>query len=201
MRVQLPAFALTIAFLAMGCVVRADDKAEIKALVPAATQINKDDLKKVAMSATQPFAKDFNDQCLTLLLLIYPRPFDSPEEISKELKAEFELLNENLRKPAQLAEVIAGGGFSASIGGRGFFLPPIGPAALLGSNRITDITCDVTDDKATGTVSFKVPESYQGKLNYVARKKDGVWQITELSMPAHRIHVVRGEKGVWKEKK
>lgn len=47
-----------------------------------------------------------------------------------------------------------------------------GPVTFTHADRITDFTCDVEGDVAKGTVSFKVPDLYQDKVDYVAKRKD-----------------------------
>ena len=40
---------------------------------------------------------------------------------------------------------------------------------------------------------------FQGVDN-AANRKNGKWQITDLSMSAYKIHLVRNEKGKWTKK-
>jgi hypothetical protein len=53
---------------------------------------------------------------------------------------------------------------------------------------------------ATGTVSFKAENAYQGKIEYTARKKDGVWRIIEFRIPEIRLIIVLGDDGKWVKK-
>jgi len=73
---------------------------------------------------------------------------------------------------------------------------PVG-ATLIHADRITDLTCEIEGVTATGTVSFEVPELYRGKVDYVARRDDGAWQITEFAMPAFGVRLVCDEWGTW----
>jgi len=77
---------------------------------------------------------------------------------------------------------------------------PRGPVTFIHADRITDCSCKVDGDQATGTVTFKVPKLYQGKVDYMARRTDDKWQIVEFTMPGRDIHVVRGDDGNWKKK-
>ena len=77
---------------------------------------------------------------------------------------------------------------------------PRGPVTFIHADRITDCSCKVDGDQATGTVTFKVPKLYQGKVDYMARRTDDKWQIVEFAMPGRDIHVVRGDDGKWKKK-
>ena len=63
--------------------------------------------------------------------------------------------------------------------------------------RITGCTCQSTPTRPAGTVTYEVPKLYRGKFNYVAKRNGSKWQITELSMSAYKIHLVRGEDGKW----
>ena len=76
-----------------------------------------------------------------------------------------------------------------------------GPATMIHAGRITDCTChQVNGDQYAGTVSYEVPKLYRGKFDYVAKRNGGKWQITELSMSAYKVHLVRGEDGKWNVK-
>lgn len=65
---------------------------------------------------------------------------------------------------------------------------------------ITNVTCEVDGNKATGVVSFKVPGMYAGQVSYIAEKKEDHWHITDLMMSDLELHLVRGNGGLWKEK-
>jgi hypothetical protein len=185
MQTSIRSLALAIIFAVLAGVTRADDKEEVKKLIPGAAAMLRADFEKLAKSPTAPKADDVADKSLTLMLLSL-RP---PEQPTEGQKAEFAFLTERVPPPSKLAAEIYRGRFS------------LAPATFIHANRITEITCEVAGDKATGAVSFKVPELYQGKVSYVAQRKETGWQITEFSMPAHGIQVVRGENGMWQEKK
>jgi hypothetical protein len=176
---------LSLIFAALAAAAHADDKEEIKKLIPAATAMKKADFQELATSERAPSADQIEDKSLTLMLLAL-RP---PAEVTEEHNAEFSYVGEGFPQPSKIAAEVAGGRFS------------IAPATFIHAKRITDITCEVTGDEATGVISYKVPDLYQGKVHYVAQRKEGAWAITELSMPAHKIFIVRGENGLWQEKK
>jgi hypothetical protein len=71
---------------------------------------------------------------------------------------------------------------------------------MIHADRITDCTCTVDGDTATGTVSFMVPKLYQGQVNYVARRREGKWKIEEFIMPLHKIHIAVADNGKWVQK-
>lgn len=64
------------------------------------------------------------------------------------------------------------------------------PVTFLSADRITNVTAEAEGDEATGTVSFKAPELYEGTAQYTALREDGAWRITEWRMPAHDIHLI-----------
>ena len=164
----------------------ADDKAEIRRLIPAATSMTRKYLMTM-LKAQTPKASDFEDKSLTLMLLVLPISED------REAKKEFRFLNERLTKPQKILEEVYRGGVVRK-------LFPNSPITFIHADRITDVTCKAKGDTATGTISFKVPSLCEGKVNYKAIRKSGKWRITELKMPANKIHIARDDKGVWRKK-
>jgi hypothetical protein len=69
--------------------------------------------------------------------------------------------------------------------------------SMIHPEYITDCTCEVDGDTATGTVSFKAQEEYAGKVEYTARKKDGKWRIEQLRMPVLGITSTLRADGKW----
>lgn len=168
---------------------RADDAADIKALIPAATAMSLDDLKKLA-TATEGFKpSDFAEQSLTLILLSVQRGR------SEEAEKEFKWLSETADPRAVVDEMRRQGPILKKLGLH------LEPFTCVRADRITGCTCTVKEDTATGTVSFQVPDLYAGKFDYVAKRNQGKWQIVELMMPARKIHIVRNEKGTWSPRK
>ena len=74
----------------------------------------------------------------------------------------------------------------------------LGYYSMIHADRITDFTCELDGDAAKGSVSFKVPGLWAGKVQYAAERVDGRWRITEFQMPIHRWRFVRSEAGRWK---
>ena len=72
--------------------------------------------------------------------------------------------------------------------------------SLIHPEYITDCTCKVDGDTATGVVSFKADKVYEGKAEYTARKKDGQWRIEEFRMPERKFTTVLGADGKWVQK-
>jgi hypothetical protein len=72
--------------------------------------------------------------------------------------------------------------------------------SLIQPEYITDCTCKVDGDTATGTVSFKGGEDYEGTAGYTARKREGQWRIEEFRLPALKITTTLGADGKWVKK-
>ena len=158
------------------------DVEQIKKLIPAAAAMSRKDFIAMATGSESPSEPKFEDKSLTLMFYT----LRIVDEEDKKAKEEFQFLDDTPH-PSELAE--------ETLRNRLF-----GLATVIHADRITDITCEVGGDKAKGTVSFKVPDLYQGKVEYVAVKSDGKWKIVAFSMPARKIHIVRDESGNWKKK-
>ena len=72
-----------------------------------------------------------------------------------------------------------------------------GYASLIHADDITDFTCVLHGDSATGTVSFRVEGLYEGKAEYTAKRENGQWRVDEFRLPDYKIRVVRGQNGLW----
>lgn len=73
-------------------------------------------------------------------------------------------------------------------------------ATVIRGEDITDCTCKVDGDTATGVVSFKTERLYEGKIEYTARKKDGKWRIEEFRLPEYKVTLALGADGKWVKK-
>jgi len=160
----------------------------IKQAIVADSAMMHADFEKLVFSEVTPNPSKVEDKSLTLMLLaLRVRDDDKSRE-------EFRFLGDGYPRPSALAEELYR---LRQTGRRRILLEPV---TFIHLDRITDFACKVDADRATGTLSFKVPGLYQGKVDYVAQRHDGKWFITEFIMPASGIHVVRDEKGVWKER-
>jgi hypothetical protein len=166
-----------------------DDAARIRELVPAASAMARQDMDKLARSPTAPKASDLEEKSLTLMLFTL-KPKDT-----EEAKQQFRFLTEGTPKPTAIAREIYR--VAMRVGNVSLLK---GPVTFVNADRITDFTCEVDGDTAEGSVSFKVPELYQGKVDYVARRKEDEWQIEEFVMSTYDIHLVRNTEGTWEEK-
>jgi hypothetical protein len=172
--------------LTAALVARADDAEEIKKLVPKAAAISRQVFDTIAKGeSVKP--SDFDELSLTAVLLGAGPKLDSDGKAAKE---EFEMF-----QPINVAGIARE--ISQVAIGRIQLPSPVVTAVHL--NRITNFTCTVDGDTAKGTVSYSVPNLYRGKFAYVAKRKEGKWEIVEIAMPAHRVSLVRDEKGKWKK--
>ena len=173
----------------LGCpLLKADDREDIKNLVPVAAGMSKDVFMDLATSATAPKASKVDDKSLTLIFLtikILPDP-------TAEQLHDLQFTNVGTPKPSALA--------------REFVRPVKGAIAgnvvtAIHLDRITDVTCEVNGQTATGVVSFEVPDLYKGNVKYRAEKDGAKWKIVEFEMPARKVRIVRGKKNRWQSKR
>jgi len=73
-----------------------------------------------------------------------------------------------------------------------------GYASIIHHDYITNFTCKINDDSATGTVAFEAPDIYKGQVNYVARKHNGKWRIEEFHLPNSGISTILQNDGTWR---
>lgn len=212
-----------------------DVAAEIQKLIPEASAMAWEDMKKLIQSPMPPKEADVQEKSLTLILLTLKPPsarlvarskrddpvspriaksspepaLPEPAEPTKqafsagsqssdlgndERKEQFQFLTQRIPKAARLLQEFCRGV------GSGENFQPQGPVTFLHADRITDCSCEVNGDTATGTVSFEVPELYRGNVDYVATRVGEVWEIQEFIMSAYHIHLVRNADGKWEKK-
>ena len=185
--------SLLFIFLVTACVpvtLNADDrpaKDQIRTYITQAAAMQRADFNQMATMSTSPKAEDVEDKSLTLLLFAHRFSPDNETE-------QFQLLSGYHPKPAELAQIVNRG-----FGGGALFIPTA-PVSIIQQDYITDVTCEVDGEQASGVVSFEVPKVYRGKVTYIAEKKPSHWHITELMMSDLDLHLVRGEGGIWIEK-
>ncbi len=159
--------------------------AEIKRLIPEAAAMAREEVEKLARSDTTPRASDLENKSLTFIF------FTLRWKEHAEAKEQFQFLK-GVPKPSDIARE------TYRVGMRiGKLTLLKGPVTFIHADRITDFTCNVQGDTAKGTVSFKVPDLYQGKVDYVAKRKDGEWKIEQFILSAYDIHIVRNAEGTW----
>ena len=161
---------------------------QIRMQIPAVTAISAKTFRVIAQAAAMPKMSAFRNQSVTAVLM-----FSSPKDAEAAGK-HFRSLKRGLAKPAELAEEIY------RTVGVGKLRVRVAPCTLIHAERITDFTCKVSGEIATGSVSFRVPDLYEGKIDYVARRKGTAWQIEEFKLPGYGKNVVRDATGLWKVK-
>jgi hypothetical protein len=158
---------------------------DIQKLIPAASGMSLETIQVMARSEAVPELGKFDDQPLSLVLLLNP-----PGERTKERDAEFRFLKKAPR-PSELF-----GELSRNVPGTR--IPAVPYATFVHANRITKVTAGVTGSDARGKVEFRAPDLYEGAIDYAAVNKDGKWVVTEFHMPAHGWSVVLDKEGRWK---
>ena len=158
---------------------------QIKRLVPEASSMSIAELARVASMGGTP-AK-LENQSLTAVLL-WRRPEDAGGP-----KRHLRLLKGRPKPTALLGEAYRRVRLAA------MQIPAVPYVTVIHADRITGCTCRVDGDAATGTVTFRAPELYEGEVDYLARKKGEAWQIVEFRLPDCGIRVVRTAKGSWKK--
>ena len=170
----------------------ADDSKEIRELIPSESAMMRADFEKLGTSNV-PKASDVADKSLTLMLLAFMRVEEGQTPKQQE-QFRYLLTDGRPPTPSDLAREVCR---ERRTGKRRIVLAPV---TSIHGDRITNCTCNIEKDVATGTVSFQAPRLYQGKVDYVARRVKGKWLIVEFIMPAYKIHILRGKEGMWKEK-
>ena len=172
---------------------------EIRQLIPDATAMTPEDFEKVLAEGESLKAPVGEVSLTRTFLRMRPPPANDPKR--KQMDEEFAVTTgSNQLSARQFTAEIYGPYFPHVAITADVANFPAGPVTFVHADRICDVTCDVKGDTATGIVSYEVPKLYRGKFHYVASRKGGAWQITELSMPAWGIRLVRGEKGTWVQK-
>jgi hypothetical protein len=158
-----------------------------KVLIPEAAGVPSAELRKLAEASSPTTFSASNGESLTWWLLTYhPGPNDPVPTSIKFL---------NDPKPVNPAALIASIlGPKDKDGKRRKYASIIHPEYIIGC------TCKVNGETATGMVSFKADEVYEGKVEYTARKKDGAWRIEEFRVPDAKFTTTLAADGKWVKK-
>jgi hypothetical protein len=168
----------------------ADDFTAEKArqLIPEAAGMPGEELRKLGEERGGPTKFDPpNGTSLTWFVLTF-----APESKAKEPTSFRFHVQDGAVNPAKVLGAVAGPKDEDGKYGK--------TATLIQPEYITDCTCKVKGDTATGTVSFKAEKVYEGKVKYNARKKDGTWRIEEFHLPDLKVTLVLGADGKWAKK-
>lgn len=179
-------FAILVALASRPCL--GDDETEIRQAIMSDSAMMTADFEMLARQAVVPDLTSIEDKSLTLVLLTLEL------QDNENAREQFRFLTTPHPKPSELAGEL----YRAKATGKRVIV--LQPVTFIHTDRITGITSEIHEDIASGTVSFKVPELYQGKVDYKARKHEGKWYVVEFSLPAYQISIVIGDDGQWKIK-
>ena len=153
----------------------------IRRLAPQAAGIPNADFLKLARSGTSPDPIQVKSQPLSLIILCH-QVMPLPKAVREKREKEFRF-SELTPSPNKLVKL----------------LKPREQAACwtaLHSEYITDVTCEVTDNTASGTISFDAG-LYAGKVHYTAKRSWQKWRIQTFEFPAHGWKFVCGKFDIW----
>ncbi|MDE0736374.1 MAG: hypothetical protein OSB47_11160 [Pirellulaceae bacterium] len=152
-------------------------------LLPSAASMSSADFEKLASGQTVPGPDSIKNKTLSFVLLTL-----NPLKASAENQAALEDFNfSSGNAPPQLSD-IAAVIYKSKAKGYATFLQP---------DLITHCTCDSDGDTASGFVTFHAPDLFAGKVEFIARRKQGKWQIEEFHLPNYGIKTVRGDDNQW----
>jgi RNA polymerase sigma factor (sigma-70 family) len=156
-----------------------DAATAIRALIPQASSSSNADCQKLA-AVGAPDPATLENQSLSLVLVTT----DSEKVKEEAATKNFRLLMEPVR-PDLLAKALSRSEAK-------------GYCTLLQPEFITDVSCRVKGNEATGVVSFHADKLYEGRVEYTARRrKDGSWTIEEFRMDGYRLGVRLQANGNW----
>ena len=181
------------------------DVEAIKRAIVMDSAMTREDMLKVMLKVTGPEIAleltDLEDQSLTFMLFVF---LASDKE---KKQADFQPLIEGEFGPVSIANEVG------RVRRRDRRLIPYEPMTCIHLDRITDCTCKIDGNTATGTVSFKVPGLYEGRSQFYAERLDGDWFICKFSMPSLDVDIARelrarrdgdggllGEEMVWRQR-
>ncbi len=152
---------------------------KIRALLPEAASSRNADWKRLT-NGDAPSVDKFENQSLSMVLLNI-----DPSKEKAAVRKEFDYVGDpvNARK---LAEAISRGSL---LRGYGTMLQP---------DYITEVTCELKEKQAKGTVSFRAAGLYQGKVEYRASRDEKGWRVEEFRLPGYKIKVTRKGADPWK---
>lgn len=160
---------------------------EIRTLIPAAAGNPYKELAVVFSSALAPSPDDTDNQTLTWWLMFGLKPEQNEDPaVTKAKREDFDIFSNSTPDPTALVRALSKG-------------KDQGLGTVIHSSYITDFTCKIEGESATGVVSFKADNVYQGRVEYTANKTNDKWQIVEFRLPGHKVKFSRGQDGKWKK--
>jgi len=153
---------------------------------PPATGIRFSEYLAFIQSSTAFQPSQFTEQSLSVALLCAWKYADDLEAVYTDRLDEFRYTCLGNPSATEILEVMGASG-------------SMGYCSFVQYDNITNITCDITGDVATGVISFHVPRLYQGDILYKAELREGTsWEIVEISLPYHQWTFQRDEEGRWR---
>lgn len=158
-------------------------KAEIKALLPEAAGMSAKQFELLTTSGTAPKLKDYEEsQPLSLVVLMLRS--NQIDESRERLQAEFRYAS-STPKPSDIAEAM-----SVSRG-KGY-------VSVIQPQYIDKVSCAVSGNTASGTVTFTIKNCFKASVLYKAAKVDNKWRVIQFSLPVHHAESKRGDDGKWR---
>ena len=100
---------------------------------------------------------------------------------TEEQAKEFSYIDES-RDPAILAKAISRGDHRTFV------------------KSITEFTCEIRMEVASGVVEWEVPDLVKGRFEYKATEFDDGWSITEFSLPSNKVLLrLNEETNLWEK--
>ena len=164
---------------------KAQAKDQLLRLIPQATAIDRKLFEGMRRSAASPKASDYNDHSLTAELL-----FVNVKQIQAS-KGEFRFLTKGHHDPQELFEEMY-----RSVG-TGRLQTVTRPVTMIHRERIEKLDFQIDGNKAIGSFEFQVPELYEGKTNFTAKRVGEKWRLTRFQMPNLKIDIRSDEAGQW----
>lgn len=161
----------------------ASPEAQIRSLIPEAASISNADFDALAKTES-PRPDAIASQSLSLVLFALDPV--SAAKAQPSVVADFQYLSGGFPNPADLAEVMSRS-------------KQKGYATMLQPPFIEKFDCQPRGPTAVGTVSFKAPGLYQGKVEFTASFAAASWRIDEFRLPNYRLRVSRDAGGRWKK--
>lgn len=159
---------------------------QLRRQIPSATAIDRKVFESIARSSESPKRDFFKNHSLTAEVMFLNR------QTVRDSDGQFRYLTEGkMPKPSQFTREMY-----RSIG-KGRFRMVTHPVTMIQAERITKIKADVDGNRATGSFEFHVPELYEGKANFTAKKIDDEWRFKRFRMPKLEIDIRSDESGHW----
>lgn len=157
-------------------------KKKIRELLPEAASVPVETITKLRFGGLDRVS-DIKNFSLTMFLIAVSPPKLLEDKAVREAKLR-DLDLGNVSDPGRIVEALL------KSEGKGY-------ATSIQPEYITDLTCEVKGDVATGVVSYEAKGVYKGRAEYTARRSDKGWRIEEFRLPGYKLRLTRGEDGKW----